>query len=430
LATTELLTATSFTVGGTEQLFCPTSFIVGGTEQVFCSTSFIVGGTEQVFCPTSFIVGDTEQLFCTASFIVGGTERVYEGNRNFSYPIEDVNRLRSAPFALVHHSNSCLTKTNTIMAEWSYLQNQFNNSTKENFSLMLALGNDHIAKLEAQQADADIAALLARTQPLQLDYSKAYTKWKSATAIRKGATLKIDQLLAELSSLKIKQWDIQIQGQYLDGTPEYMALLPEKRGPFQKGAKDQRINAVEALNLRLGDYPVLAATQADVDAFRTQLVDARDEQQQKEQLIEQGSDDLEKARVELAIMMYGNLGVLMDKYRNTPDYINNYWEVSLMQNTPPPTREFGGTVAADATANLTQTVGPNAKAVLTNTGYTVLTFCLAATNADACATGVQVQPGDTLQVERASLGEDGDANLNVTNMSPDAEGAYSVEVIG
>ena len=82
------------------------------------------------------------------------------------------------------------------MAEWSILQNQFNNSTKESFVLMLNLSNDHIAKLEAQQADADIAALLARTQPLHVDYSKAYTIWKSATAFRKGATLKVDQLLA------------------------------------------------------------------------------------------------------------------------------------------------------------------------------------------------------------------------------------------
>ena len=316
------------------------------------------------------------------------------------------------------------------MAEWIYSQNQFNNSTKQSFALMLELGNDHIAKLQAQQADADIAALLARTQPLQLDYGKAYTKWKSATAVRKGATLKIDQLLAELSSLKIKQWDIQIQGQYLDGTPEYMALLPEKRGPFQSGPKDQRINAVEALSLRLGDYPVLAATQADVDAFRIQLLDARDEQQQKEQLIEQGSDDLEVARIELATMMYGNLGVLMDKYRQTPDYINNFWEVSLMQNTPPPTREFGGTIAADTTVNITATVGPNAKLVLTNAGTTVLNYCLAADAADACTAGVQVNPGDTVQVERSTLGEDALQNLNVTNVSADTEGTYSVEVIG
>jgi hypothetical protein len=316
------------------------------------------------------------------------------------------------------------------MAEWSYLQNQFNNSTEGSFVLMLALGNDHLAKLEAQQADADIAALLARTEPLNTDYNKAFTQWRSATAVRKGATLNIDQLLAELSSLKIKQWDIQIQGQFLDGTPEYMALLPEKRSPFQKGAKDQRINAVAALGLRLADYPALAATQADVDAFSTQLVDARDAQQQKEQLIEQGSDDLEAARLKLATMMYGNLGVLMDKYRDAPDYINNFWEVSLMQNTPPPSREFSGTVAADATVNLTETVGPTAKVVLTNAGYTSLTFCMAATNADACTTGVQVNPGDTVEVERASLGEDEDANLNVTNLSPDTEGAYSVEVIG
>ncbi|MCB0755978.1 MAG: hypothetical protein H6603_01675 [Flavobacteriales bacterium] len=316
------------------------------------------------------------------------------------------------------------------MSEWIYLQNQFNNSTKQSYVLMLALGNDHTAKLEAQQADADIAALLARTEPLNTDYNKVFTQWRSATAVRKGATLKIDQLLAELSSTKIKQWDIQIQGQFLDGTPEYMALLPEKRGPFQSGPKDQRINAVSGLELRLAAYPVLAATEADVNAFKAQLEQARDEQQQKEQLIAQGSDDLEAARVKLATMMYGNLGVLMDKYRDAPDYINNFWEVSLMQNTPPPSREFSGTVAADATVNLTQTVGTNAKAVLSNVGYTTLTFCMAATDTDACTAGVQVNPGDTVEVERASLGEDEDANLNVTNLSPDTEGAYSVEVIG
>ncbi len=413
-----------------KELLCAPSFIVGGTEQVFCPTSFIVGGTEQVFCPTSFVVGGTEQVFCPAPFVDGGTGHSNEGNRNSSCPPEDVNRLRFGLVDLVCHSNSCLTKSNNIMTEWIYLQNQFNNSTKQSYVLMLELGNDHIAKLEAQQADPDIAALLARTQPLHIDYGKAYTAWKSATAIRKGATLKIDQLLAELSSLKIKQWDIQIQAQFLDGTPEYMALLPEKRGAFQKGAKDQRINAVEALHLRLGNYPTLATTQADVDAFRTQLVDARDEQQKKEQYIAQGSDDLEQARIKLATMMYGNLGVLMDKYRDTPDYINNYWEVSLMQSTPPPSREFSGTVAADATANLTKVVGPNAKVVLSNVGYTSLTFCLAPADAEACTAGVQVNPGDTVEVERASLGEDEDTHLNVTNMSPDTEGIYSVEVIG
>jgi hypothetical protein len=90
----------------------------------------------------------------------------------------------------------------------------------------------------------------------------------------------------------------------------------------------------------------------------------------------------------------------------------------------------GQVLRSEATVNLTETVGPNAKVVLTNAGYTSLTFCMAATNADACTTGVQVNPGDTVEVERASLGEDEDANLNVTNMNPDAEGTYSVEVIG
>ena len=59
--------------------------------------------------------------------------------------------------------------------EWHYLENQFNNATRDSFRLMLTVTNDHYAKLVAQQADADILALLNRTEPVHQAFLNAYS---------------------------------------------------------------------------------------------------------------------------------------------------------------------------------------------------------------------------------------------------------------
>lgn len=45
------------------------------------------------------------------------------------------------------------------------------------------------------------------------------------------------------------------------------------------------------------------------------------------------SDQLELARLALCTMMYGNLGVLMDKYRETPLVVENFWQLDLIRRT-------------------------------------------------------------------------------------------------
>lgn len=216
---------------------------------------------------------------------------------------------------------------------WHYVNNQFESATRGSFKRTNILNNDHMSKLSSEGADPDIAALVARTLPLSTTFSSRYSSQISAEASYKGHTALVDNLLRELSSEKIKQWDIQIQGQYLEGTPTYMMILPNRRQPFQEFAKDQRLSEVEALAERLLDYPALSATQTDVDNFATLLRTARDNQQQKEQLNAMAFDQLEVARKALCTMMYGNLGVLMDKYRDTPDMIENFWQLDLIRRT-------------------------------------------------------------------------------------------------
>lgn len=226
-----------------------------------------------------------------------------------------------------------------------YLDNQFDNVTKKSYKLMNIINADHLAKLQAQQSEPDIAALLARTILPHDDYNTAYSNWFSANGIYKGETNRVNGYLDELRSTKIKQWDIQIQQAYIAGTPDYIALLPNGRTPFQTGGMDARVSQLQALAQRLAAYPILSATTNDVLAFYTMLTAARVIQQEKEGLANNASALVEVARKNIALMMYRNLGFLMDKYASNTQLITNFWDISLLSS--------GGSVTTPVTTVIT-----------------------------------------------------------------------------
>ncbi|MBI4944910.1 MAG: hypothetical protein HY840_00755 [Bacteroidetes bacterium] len=237
---------------------------------------------------------------------------------------------------------------------WHYLANQFDNVTKINFKLMNTINADHFAKLQAQQSDPDIAALLARTTPVHDNFNDAYSVWFSAKGIHKGETDRVQGYINDLSSTKIKQWDAQIQTLYLEGTSDYIVILPNGKKPFYSGTIDDRIAQLDALADRLVAYPALMATMNDVLVFHTTLDDARNIQQQKEGLLNNASDLTETARKEIATMMYRNLGLLMDKYAGNLNLVSNFWELSLLSSgsgavvAPPPPPVAGNiTIVSD-----------------------------------------------------------------------------------
>jgi len=312
---------------------------------------------------------------------------------------------------------------------WHYAENQIDNCTKESKKRMNRIISDHLSKLHAGIADPDILALYNRTLPLKTDFSGSYAGAISANAYYKGRTAAYDLLKNELSSTKIEDWDIQIQVVFRKGTPEYIGLLPRGREPFQKGTNDQRIDEVRALGLRLAAYPALAAVKVSVDAFATSFGNARDIQQEKELLVAENSSSNEIHRKALANMMYGNLGVLMDKFRDDPKQIEKYFDLEVIRNTGSETNEtIEGPIAGGDSVNLIDGVtDPNTEWLFTNTGITTVIYFMANTP-DAVFTdyGQKVNPGETYTKKAIDLGPEGYPYLNVSNMDPDNQGYYSV----
>jgi hypothetical protein len=233
------------------------------------------------------------------------------------------------------------------MAElnWKYAQNQFLRATDGRRPLMLVIGADHTAKLAAKlgsPADPDIQACIDRAQPAFDDFQLEMVMFDVVSGTRKGQTEVLLDLLDELSGQRIKQWDITIQNTFLSGTPQYTQILPNGRGPFQSGARDARILAVQTLGVALAPFPAFTALKTTVETFHTSLQSARNTQQGTEGQIATASAAADDARVALAIALFANVGRLMEKHADDPSRLGDYYEISLLQAGG----GTGGTLAA------------------------------------------------------------------------------------
>ena len=88
---------------------------------------------------------------------------------------------------------------------------------------------------------------------------------------------------------------------------------------------------------------------------------------------------------------------------------------------------YTGTVGENVTHTIVEDVfSDDFEIELTNVGTTDLMFCLSATEGEACTDGITVASGTSQTVNASELGDVSNTFLNVTNLSPDTEGSYSV----
>lgn len=241
---------------------------------------------------------------------------------------------------------------------WYYLRNPFDAVTKSSFKRMLIMATDHHDKLLVESAnDPQIASLYQLFQPAYQAFKQAYNETFQKDAFYQGNTQIVESLFAELSSTKIRQWDIWIQNVYLDNTPQYLMLLPSGRNPFQKGSYEARINAVVALEANLGSFSNLANVLADVNTFRLQLEQARTTQQGMEKGAANAVKAVEDRRLELAQIMQGVFGGLILRYYTNLAQVETFYELKYL-------RSSAGNDNNNTPALQPHTIGANSRATL------------------------------------------------------------------
>jgi hypothetical protein len=316
---------------------------------------------------------------------------------------------------------------------WRYLSNVFETATKNSFKKMLLVLTDSYSKTEALKTDPEIEAIFNRTTPVYNDYSKAYSDWTAAKGNREGETQRFNEKMVELVDVKIKQWDAKVRAEYLEDTADYLKIFPSGRTGFRTGAYDIRINNVGALATALKSFPALAAVYTDVDTFHKDILNIRNVQTHNEELVKDASDILEEKRIAAANMLYGNLGRLMDKYRDNPLLVEKFFDLSLLRSTvngnggTPVPEPVTGKVAALATVTMLEGgFDANSYFNIANIGSTSLKFYTAKLPTDPVSpSAIELVPGEETYVFASELGADGNLFLMVNNPDLANEGEYS-----
>lgn len=219
---------------------------------------------------------------------------------------------------------------------WRYLINTFYVRTVESIKTALTLTQDHLAKLTANEADPDIAAMKTAYLIVHNTFITAYNQLNSKLGIYHGQTQSFEEMLAEMGGTKLNEWRGQVFAVFPEGSSEATAIFPRDRQPFQKDTYDQRVEAVETLSITLATYttkPTLVALSTAVNAYYITLTGARALQQTDEGSVETLRTNLKAAHKLMCDGMYKDLGLLMAKYYQTPETVENYFDLSLLRDT-------------------------------------------------------------------------------------------------
>jgi hypothetical protein len=202
-------------------------------------------------------------------------------------------------------------------------------------------------QLFSRKADPFFGPLYTMFDPLNEAFENEDAALIAQIGTQKGSTSLLDELLIQLSSDKIDLWDIAVQVVYRKGTPEYIAIFPKGRKPFQQGKKNDRIAAVSALYLSLAGIVPLATTRTDVDDFYQTINDARNKQTGEIGDTGTDSDDLTTTAETAMNALYKILGSCIAQFPETPLSIEPLFDMSVLRDSEQ--TEFTRTLAPSAT---------------------------------------------------------------------------------
>ena len=316
------------------------------------------------------------------------------------------------------------------MKTWIFLTNTFLVVTENSYRTAKKIGDFTLNAFLAHNADPLIAPLYTSLKPFVDSYNASYNLWLSKLGTQKSMTSDLSVNLKLLSSSKIKQWDIAVQGQFLEGTTQYIAIFPNHRIPFQNGSQEDRLAACEALSIALNGIAPLATTKASVDAFIVTLKASLTSQKGSLSNTSGFSNGVENARVAMCIELYSVLGKLMSIYKTNPKDIEQFFDLQSIRNHEQTL--FKGTLhPSEIELVMTHTFETGEQVKLVNKGNTNLRFALcplATSNIDGTVFK-DVAPNDEAIVDIAELGDIANRFLKVENLEAVSGNTYSVMLL-
>jgi len=321
-----------------------------------------------------------------------------------------------------------------MLENWIFLHNSFmgllNRSQKKFYKFMYLF----MTSLYAQHSVTALGDLYDDLLPFYSAFTTAYVASKSKKGIRKGDTAAQKLLFLQLYQEKMRDWHRRISIVHAPGTPDYIKIFPQGKTPLSTGPMEERITYFEAIIATLLAYVPLAAIRTEMVTFHTTLKSGRDTSAAAGSAVITGSADSHIAGEALAVEMYGALGMLMYLFKNNPERILEFINLSLLRQPQKPAEEEDNTVILSIAPRETKESGIiftiDEKIRLYNSGNTILRIWFLKAIGDPTPTSFIDMAPDAVKEFMINLYANvGDRFMMVQNLGDVEEGTIEIEKV-
>ena len=289
----------------------------------------------------------------------------------------------------------------------------------------------HIQLTTAKNGGGEYTQIITDSNAKYSQFYDSYLLEDTSSSIQQGLTITVDNIIEEFKS-SVKQQEGLIRSKFNVGTPEYEEFFPNGITEYT-GSKKEDVQTLMERVVNRGTAHVLELGQPFVDLFTDILnryTAGRTAQLQKIGETKDLDTQTDQFQIDGADQLFHNLLFIADNFRNQPEIVTDFFDESFISSGGGEEKEiYTGTVAENVTHTIVEDVfSDDPEIVLSNTGTTDLMFCLAPTAETACTAGITIAPDESQTVNASELGDISYTFLNVTNLSSDIEGEYSVSI--
>ena len=215
------------------------------------------------------------------------------------------------------------------MSTYRYFLNPFL-ADRITFIILLEIADYLKVALENEPDNAQIAAIMAKLQPILTSYHSKYLAYSGKKDLSLGNTQAFYDLFETLPK-KLRKWERDILRIIDEDSPEFKAILPKGRSEVYRGKLSEvQLNLENFLaKLRLNDK--LGELVDEVTAFVNQFIALQNTKHAGYAGNDDSTIELYAAFKALAICMYSIMGSLISIYAEDPTRCEHYFPMEYLR---------------------------------------------------------------------------------------------------
>ena len=280
-----------------------------------------------------------------------------------------------------------------------------------------------------QTTDPFIKELFLKMAPIYTSYHNLFGSLVATKANKKGTVLSFNNFLKALRK-KLKEWDIAIQGIFLEGSPEYVMLFPNGKSFILDGSQEQIVAKFFAFNTNVQSNPELDTIKEEVNAYMQTLQAYYGSKNEKRSVTETSTTELDHAYDQMGKALYYNILMLTAHFIDDPLEVENFFDMALIRRHEKEIAEEESLLVSIPPAT-SKDSGFN----IDKTGrYLIMSRCSFSLQYYGAATASELPktaprelvPGEEVEVSGADLGAPANRFLIFVNPSTSASGEVEI----